>query len=172
MDDLDEPVHIMDYRPQWAMEAMAEAVRIAQAIGRPVADVEHIGSTAVVGLAAKPIVDLMVGVPEYPAPSMRSALTALGYEDLGGAGVPGRTYYRLRGRPSFNVHLVLKGGDHWQRNIALRNYLRSSPTARRRYTEAKQAALSSGQTTLLAYSAAKAAVVSELMREALAGNAD
>jgi GrpB-like predicted nucleotidyltransferase (UPF0157 family) len=66
MDDLDEPVHIIDYRPQWATEAVAEAARIAKAIGRPVADVEHIGSTAVVGLAAKPIVDLMVGVPEYP----------------------------------------------------------------------------------------------------------
>ncbi|PWU12105.1 MAG: GrpB family protein [Verrucomicrobia bacterium] len=170
MDDLDEPVHIIDYRAQWATEAVAEAARIAKAIGRPLADLEHIGSTAVVGLAAKPIVDLMLGVPEYPAPSMRSALTALGYEDLGEAGVPERTYFRLRGHASFNVHLVLKGGAHWQHNIALRNYLRSSPTARQRYTEAKQAALSSGQTNLLAYSAAKGAVIADLLREALAAN--
>jgi GrpB-like predicted nucleotidyltransferase (UPF0157 family) len=172
MDDLDEPVYIVDYRAQWATQAVLEATRVAKAIGIAAADVEHVGSTAVVGLAAKPIVDLMVGVPEYPTPSLQCALAALGYDDLGEAGVPGRTYFRLRGRESFNVHLVLKGGAHWQRNIALRKYLQSSPTARRRYTEAKQAALSSGQTTLLAYSAAKAAVIAELMREALAGNAD
>jgi GrpB-like predicted nucleotidyltransferase (UPF0157 family) len=103
---------------------------------------------------------------------MRSPLAALGYEDLGEAGVPQRTYFRLRGRAIFNVRLVLKGGAHWQHNIALRDYPRSSPTARRRYTEAKQAALSSGQSTLLAYSAAKAAVVSELIRDALAGKTD
>ena len=66
--------------------------------------------------------------------------------------------------------LVRRGGAHWRHNLALREYLRSSPAARQRYTEAKQVALSSGANTLLPYSAAKAAVVAALLRGALVGN--
>ena len=50
MDDLDEPVYIVDYRAQWATQAVLEATRVAKAIGIAAADVEHVGSTAVVGL--------------------------------------------------------------------------------------------------------------------------
>jgi GrpB-like predicted nucleotidyltransferase (UPF0157 family) len=167
MSELDEPVTVVDHRAEWRSEAGAEAARIARALGLAASDVEHIGSTAVAGLAAKPTIDLMVGAVDYLAPALQSALVALGYESLGEADVPGRSYFRLRGSLSFNVHLVLKGGRHWQNNLALRQYLRGSPAARRRYTEAKQVALSSGSKTLVAYSAAKAAAVAALLQEAL-----
>ena len=170
MRTLDEPVHVVGHRVEWAMQAAAEAARVAQALDVAAADVEHIGSTAVPGLAAKPIVDLMLGVPGYPAPSLQPALVALGYEALGEAGVAGRAYYRLRHGASFNLHVVLKGGSHWQSNLALRNYLRSSSAARQRYTQAKQAAVAAGASTLLSYSAAKAAVVASLLQEARGGN--
>jgi len=170
MRELDEPVHVVGHRAEWATQGSTEAGRVAQALGLPAADIEHIGSTAVVGLVAKPTVDLMLGVVEYPAPSLQSALVELGYEALGEAGIPGRHYFRLRGSASFNVQLVLKGGSHWQHNLALREYLRRCPSARQRYAEAKQAALASGAKTLLSYSAAKAAVVAALLQEALVGN--
>lgn len=170
MRDVDEPVQVVEYRAEWASQASAEADRITQALGLPSEDVEHIGSTAVCGLVAKPTIDLMLGVAEYPAPSLQSSIVALGYEALGEAGVPGRLYFRLRGRASFNLHLVLKGGTHWRHNLALREYLRASSGARERYSQAKLAALSSGARTLLPYSAAKAVVVAALLQEALAGN--
>ena len=109
MHGLDEPVSVVSYRTEWASQAAAEAARIAQALSVAEVDVEHIGSTAVAGLAAKPTLDLMLGATVYPAPSLESALVKLGYEALGEAGVAGRSYFRLRGGgASFNVHLVLK----------------------------------------------------------------
>jgi GrpB-like predicted nucleotidyltransferase (UPF0157 family) len=170
MPDVDEPVHLVLHRAEWASEALREISRIASALSPSAADVEHIGSTAVPGLAAKPVIDLMIGAQEYaPVASLKSTLARLGYEPLGEAGVPGRAYFRLRRVSSFNLHLVHKGGEHWRNNIALRDYLRMSPGARLQYAQAKTAALSSGASTLASYSAAKAAVVAALLDQALAG---
>jgi GrpB-like predicted nucleotidyltransferase (UPF0157 family) len=169
MPDLDEPVRLVPHRPEWAQEAATEIARIAQAVSVPSAALEHIGSTAVPGLLAKPVIDLMLGVRQYPpSPSVGSAIAGLGYESLGEAGVAGRAYFRLRGAPSFNLHVVPWDGEHWRSNLALREYLRRSFPARRRYAQAKTAAWLSGPHTLLAYSAAKAAEVAQLLQEALA----
>jgi GrpB-like predicted nucleotidyltransferase (UPF0157 family) len=167
---LDEPVHLVPYDRAWSGVAQTECTRIAQALGVPIVDLEHIGSTAVPGLVAKPVIDLMLGTPHYPPPpALQSAVIALGYEALGEAGVPGRAYHRLRGAMSFNLHIVRKAGAHWSDNLALRDYLTTSASARQRYTQAKQAALASGALTLLPYSAAKAALVAELLQEARLG---
>ena len=169
MPDVDEPVHLVPHCAEWASEARRELTRIASALRLSTADVEHIGSTAVPGLAAGPIIDLMIGAREYPpVSSLESTLSWLGYEALGEAGVPGRAYFRLRGVSSFNLHLVRKGGERWRNNIALRDYLRRNPAARLQYAQAKIAALSSDASTLLSYSAAKAAVIAALLEQALA----
>lgn len=96
------------------------------------------------------------------------SITQFGYENLGEAALPGRLYFRLRGEHSINLHVVLKGDGHWRNNLALRDYLRASSSARERYARAKAAAVAAGATGLLAYSAAKADVVLGLLQEALA----
>jgi hypothetical protein len=81
MANVDEPVHLVPHRAEWVAEALAEIARIAHALSVPTSDVEHIGSTAVPGLAAKPVIDLMVGSTEYPpSPSLQSGVARLGYE--------------------------------------------------------------------------------------------
>jgi GrpB-like predicted nucleotidyltransferase (UPF0157 family) len=77
--------------------------RPARCLGKVAGGVEHIGSTAVPGLAAKPIVDVMVGLSGFVAVCDRAAdlLAALGYEEFGGAA--GRRYLRCRGERAFNV---------------------------------------------------------------------
>ena len=87
---------------------------------------------------------------------------------VGALDVPGRYYFRLRSDHEFNVHVVQRGGAHWINNLALRDYLRRSPSACERYATAKLGAYESGARSLLAYSVAKADVVSQLLREALA----
>ena len=142
MPELDEPIAVGEHGAEWAAQAAVEAARIVEALRLASGDVEHIGSTAVTGLPAKPVLDLMLGVTVYPpALSLSESLTQLGYEALGEAGVRGRLYFRSRRRASFNVHVVLKGAEHWRNNIALRQYLRHSPAARHRYAEAKIFAL-------------------------------
>ncbi len=169
MPTLDEPITLAIYQADWPVRFVAEQQRLAVALGLPASQIEHIGSTAVPGLTAKPTLDLMLGWPSYPPPAdLIAALVQLGYESLGEAGVPARHYLRLRTGRSANLHVVLQHGPHWRNNLALRDYLRANPTACERYVQAKRAAVANGATTLLSYSAAKAQMVSELLAQALA----
>ena len=168
MPELDEPVTVVEHCAEWTSQASVEAARIVKALHLMRGAVEHIGSTAVAELPAKPVLDLMLGVPAYPpAASLQPSLIRLGYEALGEAGFNGRLYFRSRRDASFNVHVVFRGGEHWRNNIALRQYLRRSSAARQRYAAAKIVAQSSAS-MLLAYSEAKAPVVAALLQEALA----
>lgn len=82
---LDEAVHLESYQAAWAILFRLEQARLAAALGVAREAVEHIGSTAVPGLSAKPIVDIMVGTSAFPPPAAWTrSLERLGYEALGG----------------------------------------------------------------------------------------
>jgi GrpB-like predicted nucleotidyltransferase (UPF0157 family) len=170
MPDLDEPVRLSAYNPEWPALFAAEADRIRSAL-RPRAAVEHIGSTSVTGLLAKPIIDIMLGVNPQDVDEVRQDLSSLGYEDMGEAGVPGRLYFRRRAEHDFNVHLVQRGGPIWETNMAFRQYLRHDAGAARAYAELKRSAVASGATMLLAYSEYKRPSMSQLVSAALASKA-
>jgi len=160
---IDERVSLSGYDPKWIELAEREIERLAIGLGVP-KDIEHIGSTAVPDLVAKPIIDLMLGVPTYPpADSLRGTIQALGYEDCGEAGVPGRLYFRRRSLEAYNLHLLLRGGALWASNLAFRDLLRSNAAARFRYAQAKEEALRIGATTLVEYSASKSKTMSDLV---------
>ena len=129
---------------------------------------EHIGSTAVRGLAAKPVIDMLIGVPPGRATAVAQRLVAHGWTHLGEAGVAGREYLRRRAGQHANVHVVEHGSRLWQDNLLLREYLRRDADARRRYATAKRRAAQEAP-TLLAYSEHKAAVLSQLLDEARNG---
>jgi GrpB-like predicted nucleotidyltransferase (UPF0157 family) len=163
---VDEPVCLSEPSQSWVEAFTFERDRIRQLLSLPI---EHIGSTAVPDLLAKPIIDIQLGVSDYPVPpDTVHALERLEYENLGESGVPGRLYFRRRGPQSFNVHVVRFGGEHWTNNIALRDYLRTSASARSIYEKAKRDAISHGASSLLSYSAAKADVVASLLLQARA----
>jgi GrpB-like predicted nucleotidyltransferase (UPF0157 family) len=154
------------YDPQWPALFAFEAGRIQAALPGDAA-IEHIGSTAVPGLLAKPVIDIMIGAePHHSMESLRTKLVALGYEDMGEAGVPGRIYMRRRTRTHSNVALVRRGGPVWAANLALREYLRANPGAVSEYTAAKRSAVESGARLLLAYSNYKSKVVRESIARA------
>ena len=169
MSELDEAVELVPYDDAWPEQYDKERFRIALAFGViPKSGlIQHIGSTAVPGLTAKPVIDLMLGSSRWPPPNaLIRGVCALGYENLGDAGVPKRVYLRLRGPVKFNVHIVRRGGTHWTNNIALRDYLRDNAAARETYAAAKVAALNIGRGRLLAYSEAKNSVIAELIAAA------
>jgi len=166
---IDEPVSLSAYDPQWPLAAADEISRIVEVLRVPRPNIEHIGSTAVRGLIAKPILDVMLGVPSYPpSEPLQLAIEQLGYEGLGEAGVPRRLYFRKRDFPAANLHVVEHGGSHWEHNIAMREFLRKNIQARQRYADAKVRAITSGAVTLIAYSAAKSALIEELLAQATA----
>jgi GrpB-like predicted nucleotidyltransferase (UPF0157 family) len=172
--NLDEPVEITENAPHLAGRFRGERERLRLGLATATLEFEHIGSTAVRGLPGKPIVDLMLGAP--PAawealPELRARIVALGYEDLGDAGVPGRIYFRRRTLRAFNLALVALDGPLWRDNLTLRDYLRAHPVDAATYAEAKRAALAGGATRLLAYSTAKAPALAALVDKARAWRA-
>ena len=136
---------IEDYNPQWPHMYEAEKERIVGATGHLLAGIEHIGSTSVPGLAAKPIVDVMPAVrSEVDLDLTIAPMTALGYDYVTKYEhvIPFRRLFAKR-RPrhpsAFNVHVVPYACDWWTNDIAFRNYLRAHPEIAGAYEQLKRA---------------------------------
>ena len=103
--------------------------------------IEHISSTSVPGLSAKPILDIMPGVAAH-ADGARTIepLTRLGYVYSGENGIPGRCYFDLRHqeRTVVHVHLFEIGTENWLRHLLFRDYLRAHPDVAAQYAALKR----------------------------------
>ncbi|MBI1884852.1 MAG: GrpB family protein [Chloroflexi bacterium] len=136
----EEPVVVVPYDPRWPRRYEEERARILGVLAHVRIDVEHVGSTAVPGLGAKPVVDILIGLREL-ADGERwvKPLEGLGYEYKGELGIPGRLYFRrlVRRRRAYQVHMVEKGSAFWERHLLFRNYLRDHPARARKYYELK-----------------------------------
>jgi GrpB-like predicted nucleotidyltransferase (UPF0157 family) len=137
--DAAEPVVVVDYDPAWPWLYEEESERIRIALGDAVVVVEHIGSTAVPGLVAKPVIDILAGLRTLELTRDEiEAMESLGYEYLGELGIPGRLFFR-KGRPrSHHVHAVLHESDLWERHLAFRDYLRARADEAQRYGDFKR----------------------------------
>ena len=134
-------VRVVQYDARWPALFRAEADRLANAVsaaGLPALVFEHVGSTAVPGLAAKPILDLAAGRRRESAAEIYvPVLEAAGYVYRGNSGLPGREFFR-RGAPrSHHLHLVECGGCHWQRYLGFRDALRADAKLRDAYAALK-----------------------------------
>ncbi|MFD2080120.1 GrpB domain, predicted nucleotidyltransferase, UPF0157 family [Actinopolymorpha cephalotaxi] len=169
MSPVDEPIEVVAARPEWQAQGQVLRMEVCDALGMDPACVEHIGSTAVAELAAKPVIDLMVGCRDDQRHPVAELLAhRVGYEYLHDFGAPGREYLRRRtGSPWANAHIVELGGTLWRDNLMLRDFLRGDPEAAREYGAAKKAAaVRTGH--LRAYSAAKSDTVLTLLDRARA----
>jgi GrpB-like predicted nucleotidyltransferase (UPF0157 family) len=123
-------VLLAPYDPDWPRRFEEERHLIAGVFAGTDAAIEHIGSTAVPGLRAKPVIDVMVAVPSLALAEQRTrALEAIGYDYVRDyeAQIPERRYFRKPrfGRRRFHVHCVVTGSDLWLAYIAFRDYLRA-----------------------------------------------
>jgi GrpB-like predicted nucleotidyltransferase (UPF0157 family) len=141
---------------------------VVEAAGPDALDVQHVGSTSVPGLIAKPKVDIAVGAKDMEAADAIAArLTAAGYEPYDDAQ---RTddwiaMYRVEhGRKIANVHIVVHGGERWRRFLAFRDYLRGHPEAAAAYAELKRARAEEFGRNRLGYAAAKSEFIAEICR--------
>lgn len=137
------PQHIVvtDYHPNWPCLYEREAAEIRRILGPLLVSIHHIGSTAVPGLAAKPIIDILPVVTDIRAvDALKPAFEDIGYEYMGEFGIPGRRYLR-KGGDERTHQLHIFGRDHAadiRRHLAVRDYLRAHPEAARDYGELKQ----------------------------------
>jgi GrpB-like predicted nucleotidyltransferase (UPF0157 family) len=132
-------IELREYDPSWARTFASERLRLTGVFdGRAVA-IEHIGSTSVPDLCAKPIVDILVGMQELDLSDDEiAAMETLGYEYMGEFGLAGRLFFRKGDPRTHNVHVVEHGGEHWERHITFRDALRGDPEERRRYDAFKR----------------------------------
>ena len=135
---MEDPIIVVDYNTNWAIQYEQEKIQILNALGDTVADIQHIGSTSVPGLAAKPVIDILLGLEIPPSPIQISSLEALGYLYCGEFGIPGRHYFR-RGMPrTHQIHAVQVNSEFWKRHILFRDFLRTHPDAARQYEALKR----------------------------------
>ena len=132
-------VRIVPYDRLWPLEFAAEAERIELACdGLPI-KLEHIGSTSIPGLAAKPVIDILAGRPgNVSGERYVAAFKQIGYEHKGAYGIPGRNYFRKGVPRTHHVHLVNWSSDLWRDHMLFRDYLRAHPDVAREYETIKR----------------------------------
>lgn len=162
-------VRLVPHDPAWAALFAAEAGRLRAALGPalPLA-LEHMGSTAVPGLAAKPILDLLGGYPPgAPVERWVRALVRAGYTHRGEQGIPGREFFR-RGEPrAYHLHLAVRDGSFWREHLAFRDALRARPAVRDAYAALKLELARRHPRDREAYIEGKGAFVRQVVAEAL-----
>lgn len=136
----EEPIYLIPYDAAWPDRFEQERQLLASALAPWLAgSIEHIGSTAVPGLLAKPIIDIMAGVVDLPSSlEARESLATLDYVYF-----PYRTdvmHWFCKPSPdrrTHHLHLVPFASPLWVERLAFRNYLRASATARSEYAALK-----------------------------------
>ena len=135
-------IQVVAHDPAWGSEFEAEAKRIARALGNIVVHLHHIGSTAIPGIFAKPIIDFLMEVEDIVELDDRSsAMEELGYEAMGEFGIPGRRYFRTNnalGVRTHQVHAFEADSPYVERHLAFRDYMIAHPVEAKTYGELKQ----------------------------------
>ena len=168
----EEPIYLVAYDHAWPQRFRHERAELAQVLGPWLAGpIEHIGSTAVAGVLAKPVIDIMAGVADLVASRpARAAAATLGYE-----------YFPYRpevmhwfckpspARRTHHLHLVPVGSPLWADRLAFRDYLRSCPAAAAEYAALKRGLAARYAFDREAYTDAKGAFVAAMLKRARAG---
>jgi GrpB-like predicted nucleotidyltransferase (UPF0157 family) len=168
---MSEPVIILDYDPAWPEVFRFLRDRAAAALGGLAAAVEHVGSTAVPGLAAKPVIDMDVVVRSAgDVPAAIEGLARIGYVHQGDLGIPGREAFAAPpDTPSHHLYLCTLDSPEYRRHLAFRDYLRAHPETARVYGRLKKAAARRFPNDRAAYTDAKSGFVAEILRRAAEG---
>lgn len=131
-------VRLAPYSPEWPMLFEKEKARLSDSLRLLDHVVEHIGSTAVPGLHAKPVLDIMIGLPNLQEMEAADAeLVKLGYEAKGEKGVPGRLFLTLGDPCLYHVHLTQLHSAFWYEHLLFRDSLRQQETVASNYLAIK-----------------------------------
>ena len=132
-------VRLENYDPQWPVYYHEERAAILSATFPASPALEHIGSTSVEGLCAKPIIDIMIGIDNFEQGFLLvPGLERLGYEFKGECGIPRRHFFTKGNPVTHHVHMVEKGSDFRVEHLLFRDYLRNNPRERQKYAALKR----------------------------------
>lgn len=165
-------VVVVDYDPEWAILYEEEKRRILEVLGHIIVEIEHIGSTAVPNLGAKPIIDIIAAVSHLSdAEKCIEPLSSIDYEYVPEyeASFPERRYFH-KGHPPkeqhYHLHMVEKRSDFWKRHLLFRDHLRAHPEVAQRYYRLKKELASKYDSNREAYTDAKTSFIESIVAEA------
>jgi len=155
------------YDPTWAV-LYGNAAGSLRALPGSV-QVEHIGSTAIPGIHAKPVIDIALTVSSAPdSDILRRALAALGYVSHGEYGLPGRQFFTRGNPPEIHLHVVGPHSPHWDDWLTFRDYLLQHPEWVKGYEEEKRRLVALVKGDRASYTRQKGAFIKDVLRRARA----
>ncbi len=168
-----DKIEIVDYDPRWPERFDLEKRAIRHALGYFAGlRIEHFGSTSVPGLAAKPSLDILVGVSsKQDWPRMIQPLAVLGYVQVPGAFDDAIRWFFVKGLPPYgekrthHLHVCELESEEWKRELAFRDYLRGYPIDAMKYEALKRELAAKFATDREAYTEAKSEFIKEILKK-------
>jgi len=163
---------LVPHDPRWAQLFDGERQRLSSTLGAEALKIEHIGSTAIPGMCAKPVIDMLAVVADVGAIDARDAqMRALGYESMGEFGIAGRRYLRRdnsAGERTHQVHAFQRGSPHVRRHLAFRDFMRAHAEPAEQYAALKRRLADAHPNDIEAYMDGKDGFIKEMEARALA----
>ena len=131
-------VRLIQYTDEWARLFQEEKSRLLAAVGKYVLDIQHVGSTSIPGMMAKPIIDIAIAVNNFEEASVCvTPIEHLGYEYKGELGIPRRHYFAKGNPRTYHIHMNEISSQDWNDQINFRNYLLQHQEIAKEYAELK-----------------------------------
>ena len=158
-------VKVVPYDRVWPELFSLEAARISLALGEGILAIEHIGSTSIIGLPSKPIIDLAVGIRDFDEGfELIPLMTELGYTFRGEVGVPRRHFFMLGKPRTHHVHKYEITSHEWRERLAFRDHLRLNSAAMEEYRDLKMKLAEQFPTDISSYSLGKRDFIERIRR--------
>lgn len=159
------------HRDSWKRDFEIEAAKVQSALGSSVNALHHIGSTAIPGIYAKPVIDILADVTSLETVDEHlHDMQALGYESMGEFGISGRRFFRKNddsGMRTHHIHAFVHRSPHIGRHLVFRDYLISHPDMAQAYSELKRGLVQTCDGDIEAYMEGKDAFIKDVQRKAL-----
>ncbi|MBE9195794.1 GrpB family protein [Synechocystis sp. LEGE 06083] len=163
-------VEVVPHNQKWRTAFAVESERVAAEMGENVIAVHHIGSTAIPGIYAKPIIDLLVEVKNiFNVDEQNSSMESIGYEVMGEFGIPGRRYFSKNNQAGFrthHIHIFEVGSEQVKRHLKFRDYMIAHADDAQKYSEIKRKLAKKYPTNIDKYMDGKDQFIREIDRKA------
>ena len=132
-------IELVPHDPEWEKAFLEEKERIAKIISNKIIGIEHVGSTAIKTIKAKPIIDIAISLKKYDDGSdCIDPIVSIGYEYKGEFGVPGRHFFRTNDEfVKFHLHMFEISSKSWNDLIFFRDYMNRNPEKAKEYEDLK-----------------------------------
>lgn len=166
---MERVIRVVAHDPQWSEQFEQEAEELTAIFGQEIVAVHHIGSTAIPGILAKPIIDVLVEVQDIERiDTFNQEMIERGYLPKGEFGIAGRRFF-IKGAEesrSHHIHVFQTGDPEFERHLAFRDYLRVHPEEAQAYSRLKQALARRFPHDINGYTAGKDDFIKEIERKA------